>query len=484
MKPGRGAAPGLRAFTVGALGGLLALTTGCASRTRPGGSDQTPAYAYTIDPPPEGSWRVAVEATFERAPSARLVAPRDRAAFQDVVVVEPRATQTVPADGEAWVVPECRSRCTIRYVVDLETLAASCGRMDCERRIDGAMIGAASAWMLLPQPTGPATVRVRLTGASQDRFATGLRRDPSGGFILDAQELLEASYTAFGTFRHARVPVPGATLDVALLGAPLAMGDRATLDWIHDGASCVSRLFGRFPVDATLFVLPVPGENGVVFGRVMSLSGASVVLFFGDETTTDSKPSDWVVVHELFHLGCPSFVGEGHWLEEGLATYYEPILRARAGWITPGGLWGHFRSELSRGLRKAGAPPSLEDRDDIDSTYWGGALFAFLADIRIRRATRGERSLDDALRAVLAHEGDATHSARVVDFMRTGDSATGTKVLADLYDAWAVRGENVDLDVLWRQLGVGPGETGHEPTLHDDAPLAWVRRAIAVGADH
>jgi predicted metalloprotease with PDZ domain len=401
-----------------------------------------------------------------------------------VVIAEPGATRAVATDGEAWVVPECRTRCTVRYVVDLETLAASCGRMDCERQIDGAMIGAASAVMLLPQPAGNATVRVRLSGESQDRFATGLRRDPSGGFILDAQELLEASYTAFGTFRHARVPIPGAALDVALLGAPLAMGDGATLDWIHDGASCVARLFGRFPVDATLFVVPVPGENGVVFGRVMSLSGASVVLFFGDETTTDRKPSDWVVVHELFHLGCPSFVGEGHWLEEGLATYYEPILRARAGWITSAGLWGHFRAEFSRGLRKAGEPPNLEDRDDIDSTYWGGALFAFLADVGIRQATHGERSLDDALRAVLAREGDATHAARVADFVRTGDAATGTNVLANLYASWAVKGENADLDVLWRQLGVGPDEAGQGFALHDDAPLAGIRRAITVGDGH
>lgn len=40
---------------------------------------------------------------------------------------------------------------------------------------------------------------------------------------------------------------------------------------------------------------------------------------------------DWVLVHELFHLGVPSFWRERRWLDEGLATYCEAVLRTRAG---------------------------------------------------------------------------------------------------------------------------------------------------------
>jgi hypothetical protein len=260
------------------------------------------------------------------------------------------------------------------------------------------------------------------------------------------------------------------------------MGDAATVGWVKGAAQCVSGLFGRFPVDATVFVVPVKGADEVVFGRVMSLAGASVALLFGDQARPERAHDDWVVVHELFHLGCPSFVGEGHWLEEGLATYYEPLLRERAGWLSEADLWTHFLGNMPRGLRKDGEPASLEDRDDIDSTYWGGALFALLADVGIREATRGARSLDDAMRAVLGKEGDATREAHVADFVRTGDEATGSTVLADLYRTWVTLGQNADLDDLWRRLGVKAKDS--RVTFDDGAPLASLRSHMAPGVLH
>jgi predicted metalloprotease with PDZ domain len=396
--------------------------------------------------------------------------------------------RAVPPRGEAWIVPECRTRCRVRYQVDLQALAAGCRALDCARRVGDAVVGSASAWMLVPEPPGDALMRVRVGSGDQRRFATGLRRDGSrggaDGYVFRARELGEASYTAFGEMRTSRLAIGGAAVDVELLGPPLAMTDAGAVDWVRKAATCVAALFGRFPVDATVFVVPVQGAQEVVFGRVFSLAGASVALLFGSDTRAETAHDDWVVVHELFHLGTPSFVGEGHWLEEGLATFYEPLLRERAGWVSEAGLWKHFMDEMPRGLRKPGGPPSIEERDDIDSTYWGGALFALLADVRILQETRGQRSLDDALRAALARQGDATHEARVLDFVRTGDEATGTRVLAQVYEDFALRGAPIDLDGLWRSLGVEySGGTG-VVRLRDDAPFAWVRQAITAGGKH
>jgi predicted metalloprotease with PDZ domain len=422
-----------------------------------------------------------VDATLERAPADQLVIEGSAAAVRDVALVE--GAGRVERRGDAWVIDACRTRCRVRYVVDLDALAAGCRRMDCTHPVGDAVLGQASAWMLRPEPQGTATVRLRVRGDASARFATGLRSDGQGGYVMSSAQLGEASYTAIGTLRASNADVPGARLQVVLLGEPLAMGDAAVVAWIHDAAACVSQLFGRFPVDATIFVVPVPGADEVVFGRVMSLSGASVVLLFGSDAVPASAPRDWVVVHELFHLGCPSFVGEGHWLEEGLATYYEPILRERSGWRSEADLWSDFVHEMPRGLRKQDSPASLEERDDIDSTYWGGALFALLADVGIRTATAGARSLDDALRAVLAQHGDATHEASVADFLRSGDQAVGVGVLSEVHERWAVRGDNTDLPALWRSLGVEAQADGGV-VLHDDAPLAAVRRAIAAGSGH
>jgi predicted metalloprotease with PDZ domain len=381
---------------------------------------------------------------------------------------------------DAWIVPDCRSRCRLRYTVDLDALAASCRGIDCARRVGDAVVGSANVWMLVPDGGGDGVVRVRVASGDLGRFATGLRVADDGGYVLRVREIGEAAYTAFGQIRTARVQVGSATLRVELLGQPLAMTDRGAAEWVQHGAECVAALFGRFPVDATVFVVPVSGADEVVFGRVFSLAGASVALLFGADTRAESAHDDWVVVHELFHLGTPSFVGEGHWLEEGLATYYEPILRERAGWMREVDLWKHFVEEMPRGLRRPGSHASIEEREDIDSTYWGGALFAFVADVAIRRETRGARSLDDALRAALDHEGDATHQARVQDFLRTGDEATGTHVLSRLHAQMAVGGGPVDLEAIFRSLGVDI-EGDRSVELREDAPLASVRHAIASG---
>jgi hypothetical protein len=463
-------------------GACAALAVGC-SRNVAGSRADLPAYQYVLGLPAAGSWALSVEATLERAPSEALIAPESNGAVRDVVLAESNGPRALARRAGIWIAPECRTRCTLRYAVDLDKLPSGCRGMGCARRVDDAVVASAAAWILRPEPSGDASLWVRLGDGDPSRFATGLRRGDEGSYRLHASELGEASYTAFGALRRQRIEMGDAALDVVFLGAPLTMGDRATVEWVRNGASCVSGLFKRFPVDATVFVIPVRGAEEVVFGRVMSLAGASVALLFGSDACPEDAREDWVVVHELFHLGTPSFVGEGHWLEEGLATYYEPILRERAGWMTEADLWKHFVEEMPRGLRKEGSPLNLEERDDIDSTYWGGALYALLADVRIRQQTRGARSLDDALRAALAREGDATHTARVNEFLRTGDEATGTHVLSGLHVGFVQQGEIVDLGALWRSMGLQIAKTG-AVTLHDDAPLASIRRAISFGDRH
>jgi predicted metalloprotease with PDZ domain len=464
-----------------------ALAVACA-RTVGAPVADPPAYSYVLALPSAGSWILGVDVTLERAPSEALVVAGLAGAVREVARVEASGeVHAVPPQGERWRVAECRTRCHLRYQVDLQALAAMCQGIDCAQRVGRAVVGSAAAWMLMPEPTGDAVLRVRVGSGDPSRFATGLRRDRSrggeGGYVFRARELGEASYTAFGELRTSHLEVDGAALDVELLGPPLAMTDAKAVAWVRNAAACVAPLFGRFPVDATVFVVPVPGAEEVVFGRAFSLAGASVVLLFGSDTRAETAHDDWVVVHELFHLGTPSFVGEGHWLEEGLATFYEPLLRERAGWMSEADLWKHFVEEMPRGQRKAGAPQSIEEREDIDSTYWGGALFALLADIRIIQDTRGERSLDDALRAALAREGDATHEARVHDFLQIADEATATRVLAQVYTDFALHGAPVDLPALWRSLGIEVSSAG-AVRLHDDAPLAWLRKAIGSGSKH
>ncbi len=462
------------------------LALGCTPRSPP---PPPSTWQYTVDPPPGGSHVLHVEADFAGSGTDLLaLGPATASVVRDVQVNGGAGWRAPAGPPGAWSAPECRSRCALRYSVDLTALATACDdAVDCGVRAGEATMSPALAWMVHPEPNGDASVLVRVRAADPGGFLTGMTPSPGapGTYAFRSPDLDEGAFTAFGPMRRARLEVRGASIDVALLGPPMLMPDAAIFGWIADAATASSSMLPRFAVShAAVFVLPVPGEDEVAFGKVLSLSGASVALLVGDRMPAADARRDWVLVHELFHLGFPSFRGEGRWLEEGLATYYAPILRHRAGWMTEAELWGELARKLPRGLPSGPDDPGLVLRRDLDSMYWGGALFALLADLRLRQVTKNRQSLDDVLRAIVARGGNATRVWRVADVIRAGDEATGTSVLRDTYVHHAVRADPVDLEGILASLGVervGGGEGVGAVALREDRPLSGVRRAISSG---
>ena len=466
---------------------LLVFATSACYRP-PAEARQQGSWTYEVDAPTAGSRVVTVEATFDGARTDRIGIPHDSAPWvRDMNVRTADSWRPVLRRGNEWLEPACTTRCTLRYRIDLDELGNACGdEVDCALRVGDATLSPALAWLVHPVPRADVPVTVRVRTKDRAQFASGMNATDTFGrtFAFRSFDLDEGSFTAFGPMRRFRVDVPGkgnakARIDVAVLGTePYGMADDAIRTWIAESASVTVPLFGRFPVDrTTLFVVPAKGEDEVVFGKVLSLAGASVVLVVGDHMPASARHRDWVLVHELFHLGFPTFRGEGRWLGEGLATYYEPILRARAGWTTETEVFRQFAHNMPRGQAPRGSNAGLSQREDLDTIYWGGAMFCLLADVRIREETHGRRSLDDVLRAALDRGGDATHVWTVRDVVSLADSVTGTKVLSDLYERHAARGERVDLDTLMAALGV----TSAGEDMEESTPLAWIRHAIIYG---
>ncbi|MDB4941320.1 MAG: hypothetical protein JWP97_854 [Labilithrix sp.] len=468
---------------------LLLLGVSCmrpAAEPRPSG-----AWAYEVEAPARGSRVVTVQATFDDARTPQIAIAPDSAPFVRGLEVRTSAGwRTVERHGAGWAEPSCTTHCTIRYAIDLGQLAQACGdEVDCARRVGDATLSPALAWLAHPSPRTDVPVTVNVATPGDDGgFSSGLQpADDSGRrFAFRSYDLDEGSFTAFGPMRKMRVAVPSprgegeARVDVTMVGRePLAMSDEDVRAWVADSAGVMTPLFGKFPVQrSTLFVVPEKGEEEVVFGKVLSLAGASVVLVVGDRMKEAARRDDWVLVHEMFHLGFPTFRGEGRWLGEGLATYYEPILRARAGWMTADDVYRQFARNMPRGVPARGAATrSLAERDDLDSIYWGGALFCFAADVRIRAETRGKRSLDDVVRAALARGGDATKVWTVAEVIALGDEVTGTKVLSDMVVRHASGGERIDIEGLLASLGIAKDGV-RARAAREEPPMAWVRRQI------
>lgn len=389
--------------------------------------------------------------------------------------------RSLNASGASWRVPECRvSGCELRYRYLLGEAAEEIDRFGFAALRGGVLLAPPSTWLLHPRDyAGDDRYRLSVRSAPPLRFVSGVppSRSADQSREAPAELLFEAPYSAFGHFREQRISVPGGTIvaSVGLDGGPLALTPEQLDAALRASASVVADYYGRFPA-RELALIVVPAEGSRVFGMQLGNGGASIVLFVGRQAAELSPQSEWVLVHELFHLGFPTLPRRHLWLAEGLASYQEPLARARAGFISERQLWREFLEGLPKGLPAPG-DGGLDGTQSWARTYWGGALFCLLADLRIRVDSGQRFSLDDALRGIFDAGGDTAVRWSIARTLAAGDRSVGGHVLAELYQEHAQAPVEVDLDAIFRRLGVRL-ESG-EIVLDDGAEWAEMRHALA-----
>ncbi|MGB7436984.1 MAG: hypothetical protein WBR26_11625 [Candidatus Acidiferrum sp.] len=273
--------------------------------------------------------------------------------------------------------------------------------------------------------------------------------------------------------------VGDSTINVQIEAGPGQLSSQDLMQWVHWASDSVATYYGRFPVpEVRLAVIPRAGK-GVRGGTTFAArDGGFIRIHVGDETTMTDLRDDWMLTHEMVHLAFPSMAKEHHWIEEGISTYVEPIARVRAGHLDAHEMWFELVRDLHQGLPQPG-DRGLDNTHTWARTYWGGALFCFLADVEIHKRTGNRKGLDDALRGILNAGGDIRHDWQLKEALRLGDEATGVPVLLPLYDKMRDQPYDVDLPAIWKDLGVE--RTGDTVRFIDSAPLAKTRDAITRG---
>jgi len=225
-------------------------------------------------------------------------------------------------------------------------------------------------------------------------------------------------------------------------------------------------------------LVPSSGRTGIPFGRVMSEGGAVVTILVGDGADGKALYDDWVLVHELLHLGSPIMRDTGTWLNEGIATFYEPVLRARAGWKSEDEVWREWISQMPRGMRAmTEIGLSNAGRGGI---YWGGAIFVLMAEIEALKASNGAIGFSDCLREALKDGGNTAQRWPTEKLIELSDRMIGGDQLSKLLAAHVQQGSPIDLSTLWKRLGVAMAEDGS--IVYDNAAeLAWIRPLIIWG---
>jgi hypothetical protein len=264
--------------------------------------------------------------------------------------------------------------------------------------------------------------------------------------------------------------------EVALPDKVLAATDAELETYVNQGATAVAKYFGHFPMKHVLINIRAVDGSRVRFGRSSPQNGGTIMLLVGRDARTEAFQHDWTLSHEMVHLAFPATKGDNHeWLGEGMATYVEPIARAQAGFIPETEVWRQFVDYMPRGLPKPG-DGGIDAAHGIGRVYWGGALFCLVADVEIRKQTRNRKGLEDAFRAIMHEDGTMEWEWAIETIFQTGDKATGTHALQNLYREWKDRPVNVDLAQLWLDLGV---EKKNDTVIfHDNAPLAAIRKAM------
>lgn len=312
-----------------------------------------------------------------------------------------------------------------------------------------------------------------------------VRTELTGGFrklaFLILALLLFPLWAAKADNVTSTLMVGGSRIDVTIDSSEAALSQTDVMKWVQWAAESVSTYYGRFPVPhLTLRVVGFDG-NGVRHGTTWAREGGLIRIGVGSNTTPAEFADDWMLTHEMIHLAFPSMMGdEHHWIEEGLSVYVEPIARIRAGHWTALKMWHDLVRDMPKGEPQSG-DEGLDHTHTWGRTYWGGALFAFVADVGIRKQTKNKKGLEDAVRGILDAGGDIRQDWDIEKTFKTGDQAVGLTVLEDLYAAWKDKPVQVDLAPMWKELGVEVGPDGSTVTLNDDAPLAAIRRAIEMG---
>src|SRR5260370_41870784 len=177
----------------------------------------------------------------------------------------------------------------------------------------------------------------------------------------------------------------------------------------------------------------------------------------------------------MTHLACPSMPEPQHWIEEGLATSVEPVARPQTGQLAVAEMWRELMRDMPKGEPLDG-DEGLDHTPTWGRTYWGGAMFCLLADVKIRERTQNRKGLEDALRAILSHGGTIAEDWEIKKALAVGDKATGTNVLRDLYQQMGDKPAPVDLTQLWNKLGLSLN--GGHVVFNDQAADAAIRLAI------
>ena len=362
-------------------------------------------------------------------------------------------------------------------------------------RVGASILSNPGIWLLEPEGSTDYVVRFHLSVGMQVSAPWTPLDATYTSYQLSAGASGWDPQVAFGPFKNTPLTVGNAQLDVVYLKADKARSAREVsegelMGWIERVAGHVLHSYGAFPVQRVqVLLVSVEGVEGriarsksaVPFARVLRRGGLAVQFFIRPSAGLEEFMDDWTATHEFSHLLIPYVRRSDGWLSEGVASYYQNVLRARAGDLSEREAWNKLYQGFERG-RRADYTDTLAQsiRNDGENRtmrmYWSGAAIALMADVELRRLSRGKQSLDSVLQQLAACclPSNRTWSGRAL--MQKLDDLSGHQVFMGQYQRWVNSTEFPDIQDVFHSLGISTG--GGRVLLSDGGELAELRKTI------
>jgi hypothetical protein len=410
--------------------------------------------------------------------------------------------------ADDWQAGECLS-----YRGDLAAIAAE-HDPEVGLRLGDDLVSAPQLWLLRPDVQRGADAEVRITLPAGWSISAPWHEIPSAKtaqkakrpgvdaageksvlFSIPNTPANWSAAVAIGHFEEERIELPGGVLRLTILHGADAEQRIKLHDWLAHISRAVLSAYGRLPLaDVQVLMLPVSSfglahravaafaARPVHFGQSIRGEGNALELLIDPTRPTAEFDTDWVAVHELSHLMHPYLDDRGSWLAEGLATYYQNILRARSGLLTPAQAWDRLRMGFADAASKPysdtleEAAVSMHRTHGFDRIYWSGAAYWLTVDRDLRRASGGKLSMELALSrfrdcCLPAHRG-----WRPQDFVAKLDALLGVQTFSQRYREFAGMRQFPDWKKLYADLGI---RTDGEHLAFDSAAVdAAAREAI------
>jgi len=323
------------------------------------------------------------------------------------------------------------------------------------------------------------------------KISTPWRRLSGTGWVFrpeDTDDLLDAAFLAGG---HEEFSFPmGKARAVIALGPPVRAFGATFRPLMQSYFAAYERLLRATPDDNFLLIgMDASFLGGGVIGRTISLS-----LNKDAEGAQGRAVMGHLIAHEGFHLWNVRWAPAGappelEWFAEGTAEYYALLTGRRLGLIDDASFLARlsdhvdlYRRALGSGQAIAGAGTTKNASEaSYNLVYSGGVTALLLADLDIRRATQGRRSLDDVVRAVHAeYAGGSTGVLSLAALAALTKRETGYD-LSGLIVRHIRGAAPMDLSRALEPVGLqgnGPIARARSPSSAQRAAFAaWTRRA-------